>query len=240
MKERIKDSHHSGRYFKEAIRRKKDQTVPSLIAEIKKASPSKGLLREDFNPLKIAEVYEKKEVSAISVITEERFFMGRLEYLEKVKALVSQPVLRKDFLFDKYQIYESRLARADAVLLIAASLEKSEIEDLKGLAQELSLDCLVEVHTLKELDKALYGGAEIVGVNNRDLSTFKVDINRTLEMLPDIPDDRVVVSESGISTYEDVDILAHSRIDAMLIGTAIMKSPDIGKKIDELLGRDEQ
>lgn len=237
IKERIKEKPLSHVSFKNEIKRKKAQPLPSLIAEIKKASPSKGLIRKDFNPFTIAEAYENKEVNAISVITEERFFMGKLSYLEEVKKRVSRPLLRKDFLFDEYQIYESKLSDADAVLLIAATLERSEIEDLKGLARELSLDCLVEVHTLKELDKALYGGAEIIGVNNRNLSTFEVNLNRTLEMLPDIPFDKVIVSESGISAYEDVKILSQSRVDAMLIGTAIMKSEDMEKKIDELLGR---
>jgi indole-3-glycerol phosphate synthase len=238
LKERLKDREYSYRSFREGIRRKKDQPLPSLIAEIKKASPSKGIIREDFNLLTIANTYEKKKVSAISVLTEEHFFMGKLSYLEEVKTAVTRPVLRKDFIFEQYQIVESKLNGADAVLLISASLEKAEIEDLLGLAHELFLDCLVEVHTLKELDRALYAGAEIVGINNRNLSTFEVNLNRTLEMLPDIPPHKVVVSESGISTYKDVEMLEQSGVDAMLIGSAIMKSPDMGQKIDELLGRD--
>ncbi|MEW6408701.1 MAG: indole-3-glycerol phosphate synthase TrpC [Nitrospirota bacterium] len=218
-----------------AISRGKDEPL-KLIAEIKKASPSKGVIRERFEPSEIALTYEDSGASAISVLTEKKFFMGDIEHLSVVRRMVKLPLLRKDFIFDTYQIYESRLYGADAVLLIAEILTRQMIEDLIGISKELDMDCLVETHHWKEMDKALLAGAEIIGINNRNLDTLSVDINTTFNLIKDIPDDRVVVSESGIKTKEDIKRLRDSRIDAVLIGTVFMEADDIGKKVEELMG----
>jgi indole-3-glycerol phosphate synthase len=207
-----------------------------LIAEVKKASPSKGVIREDFDPVTIARAYESSGASCISVLTEQKFFQGRLEYLDAIRKAVAIPLLRKDFIFDTYQIIEARAAGADAVLLIAACLERQQLEDLIGLARQLHLDVLVESHTYKELDKALLAGARLVGINNRDLTTFTVDLQTTIDLMKDIPGDRTVVSESGIRTREDVVKLQRSGVDAVLVGESLMREKDIGKKVKELLG----
>jgi indole-3-glycerol phosphate synthase len=233
LKARVKDM-ESVTSFKSAIKRTQDHPV-NLIAELKKASPSKGLIREDFNLPEIMSVYNKKRVAAISVLTEENFFSGSLAFLNDARERTEKPLLRKDFIFDEYQIYETRVNRADALLLIAAALEKSQLGDLYGLAGELSLDCLVEVHNLKELDAALYCGAEIIGINNRDLTTLNISLNISFNLLKDIPDNIIVVSESGINTRADVSAMESTRADAVLVGTAIMEAEDIGAKIDELM-----
>jgi indole-3-glycerol phosphate synthase len=234
LKSRIRDI-ESTRSFKNAIRRKKNSPI-KLIAELKKASPSKGLIREDFSLPDIVSIYERKNVSAISVLTEKKYFGGSLDYLPQSRKRTLKPLLRKDFIFDEYQVYEARANYADAILLIAAALERSQLSDLYCLARELSLDCLVEVHNVKELDNALYCGAGIVGINNRDLNNLNIDLKLTFGMLEDIPEDRIVVSESGINTRADIETIEATRTDAVLIGTAIMRSEDIGRKIDELLG----
>ncbi|MGE5172720.1 MAG: indole-3-glycerol phosphate synthase TrpC [Betaproteobacteria bacterium] len=209
-----------------------------LIAEVKKASPSKGVIREDFDAVKIARTYEKSGASCISVLTEEKFFQGRLGYLGEIRRAAGLPLLRKDFIIDEYQIFEARAAGADAILLIAACLEKQQIEDFLGIASLAGLDSLVESHTYKELDKALLAGAAIVGVNNRNLSTFTVSLQTTLDLLKDIPEDRTVVSESGITTRDDVVMLQKAGVDAILVGESLMREEDIGKKVKELLGKD--
>jgi indole-3-glycerol phosphate synthase len=208
-----------------------------LIAEIKKASPSKGVIREDFDPVKIARTYEESGASCLSVLTEKKFFQGRLGYLDDIGKDVRLPLLRKDFIIDEYQIYETRTAGADAVLLIVACLGHHQLEDYLGLAGRLGLDVLIEAHTYKELDRVLLTGARLVGINNRDLATFKVDLQTTLELLKDIPDDCIVVSESGIKTREDVLMLQKAGVDAILVGESLMREKDIGKKVKELLGK---
>jgi indole-3-glycerol phosphate synthase len=208
-----------------------------LIAEVKKASPSKGVIRGDFDPVRIAEIYEKSGASCISVLTEEKFFQGKLEYLAEIRRAAGLPLLRKDFIIEEYQLYEARAAGADAVLLISACLEKDQIVEYLGIAGGLGLDVLVESHTYRELDKALLAGATLVGINNRDLSTFTVSLATTLDLLKDIPDDRIVVSESGIKTRDDVVKLEKAGVDAVLIGESLMREKDIGKKVKELLGK---
>ncbi len=235
IKARIKDI-PGARAFASSIKRQASGPI-KFIAEIKKASPSNGVIREDFNPEEIARVYAEKGAAAISVLTEERYFHGRLDYINQVKTVAAVPVLRKDFIFDDYQIYESRAFGADAILLITAILTKNQITDFLGIAGGLSLDCLVEVHHWKELDTALYAGARIIGINNRDLNTMTVDLNTTFELLKDIPHNLIVVSESGIKTRADVERLEKSRADAMLVGTSLMQAEDIGARLDELLGR---
>ncbi len=224
------------RNFRDAIRRKPGEPI-NLIAELKKCSPSKGLIREEFSPSKIISIYDRKDVAAVSVLTEQRYFGGRIEYLSEARKRTGKPLLRKDFIFDEYQVYEARAHSADAILLIVAALEKSQLRDLFEMAKELSLASLVEVHNWKELDAALYCGAEIIGINNRDLRTLDISLTITFSLLKDIPDDRIVVSESGISTRSDVQQVESTRADAVLVGTTIMKADDIGSKIDELRGR---
>jgi indole-3-glycerol phosphate synthase len=208
-----------------------------IIAEVKKASPSRGIIRHDFDPVTIAEIYEQSGAHCISVLTERTFFQGSLEYLGAIRKAVALPLLRKDFVIDPYQIFEARAAGADAVLLIAACLERRQMEDYLGTAGELGLDVLVESHTYQELDLSLLAGATILGINNRDLKSFTVSLATTFELLKDIPDDRIVVSESGISTRDDVIRLQQAGVDAVLVGESLMREQDIGKKVKELLGR---
>ncbi len=205
-----------------------------LIAEIKQASPSQGLLRERFDPAGIARIYEEEGAAAISVLTEERFFKGSLGDLRRVRDVVKRPLLRKDFVIDAYQIYEARAFDADAVLLIAAILDDSRLLDFQSLARDLGMDSLIEVHTEAERDRALGTGARMIGINNRDLATFKTDLATTFRLIPGIPDDRIVVSESGIAHRRDLDRLREAEADAVLIGETFMKSPDIRAKIREL------
>lgn len=207
-----------------------------LIAEVKKASPSKGVIRQDFHPVEIAKVYQTNGVACLSILTESKYFQGNLAYLVDIRSAVELPLLRKDFIIDEYQLHESRATGADAVLLIAACLERRQIEDYLGVAAGIGLDVLVESHTAAELDKALNAGAAIVGINNRDLSSFTVSLRTTFDLLADIPDDRVVVSESGIGTRDDVVKLVQAGVDAVLVGESLMREKDIGKKVKELLG----
>lgn len=207
-----------------------------LIAEIKRSSPSRGLIREDFDLLKIAGIYEDKAVDAISVLTEEDFFSGELSYIPVVKQKVTRPVLRKDFIFDEYQIYESRACGADALLLIASLLDRKQAEEYLHLSGELGLSVLFEVHNSDEVEKALRVDADIIGINNRDLETLNMDLETTFLLKREIPPDRIVVSESGIRTRDDALRLEEKGVDAMLIGTAFTESNDVGKKIEELRG----
>jgi indole-3-glycerol phosphate synthase len=221
------------RDFRAAIRRSPNQKI-RLIAEIKKASPSKGLIRKGFDHVSIARIYEGKEVHAVSILTEEDFFMGSLAFLPEIKRVLTKPVLRKDFIFDEYQIFESRVYGADAILFIASILEKTQASEYLSLAQELGLPVLFEVHNFRELEMALVVKSDIIGINNRDLKTLKVDLNTTFDLRREIPPGKIVVSESGIKTREDVRRLEDAGIDAMLIGTSLMEAENIGQMIDEL------
>jgi len=211
-------------------------TAIRLIAEVKKASPSKGVIREDFDPVKIAGTYEGSGAACLSVLTEKKYFQGDLGYLGAIRKSVGLPLLRKDFIVDEYQIFEARAAGADAILLIAACLDKRQMEDFLGTAEGLGLGVLVESHTLKELDKSLIAGSRIVGINNRDLASFTVSLQTTFDLLKDIPEDRIVVSESGIRSRDDVEKLEKAGVDAILVGESLMREKDIGKKVKELLG----
>lgn len=221
------------RPFGPAIRRVRGTGI-RVITEIKKASPSKGLIRKDFDPVEIARIYESKQAAAISVLTEEDFFQGSLDYIPLVKDIVTLPLLRKDFIFDEYQIMEARAYGADAILLIAAILEKGQSRDYMALAGELGLDVLFEVHTARELDAVLNAGAPIIGVNNRNLRTLDISLNTTLDLLQYIPPDRIIVSESGITTPQEVELFEKTRVDAVLVGTSLIKQEDIGKAFDSL------
>lgn len=207
----------------------------NIIAEIKKASPSKGQLAKDLDVVSRARIYEQNGASAISVLTDEKFFEGSLDDLRRIKATVSIPVLRKDFILDPVQVYESRLAGADAILLIAAILEYRELEYLFKLATDLGLGVLVEVHDLAELKKVLPLKPRVIGINNRDLKTFRVNISNTLMLLPVIPEEIGVVSESGISSKQDINVLRAAGISAFLIGEALVKARDPGKKLASLI-----
>jgi indole-3-glycerol phosphate synthase len=224
------------RDFKTAIKRSPDEEI-KLIAEIKKASPTKGVIRSEFNHLSIARTYEEKAVSAVSILTEEDFFHGNLKFLSEVKKVLTKPVLRKDFIFDEYQIYESRANEADAILIIAAILNKNQAAEYLHLSKELGLSVIFEVHNFKELEMALLIDSDIIGINNRDLKTLQVNINTTFELKKEIPSDKVTISESGIKTRKDVKRLQEAGIDSILVGTALMEAEDIGKKIDELMGK---
>jgi indole-3-glycerol phosphate synthase len=209
----------------------------NLIAEIKKASPSKGLLREAYDPVEIAIDYESHGAAAISILTEEDHFLGSLEHLQRVRPNVSRPLLRKDFIFDPYQVYEAAGAGADAILLIVAILDAAKLASLIQLAELSGLDALVEVHDLQELNTALGAGAKIVGINNRNLKTFKVDLHTTLQLASHVPDATILVSESGIHTADDIRMLRDVGCDAFLIGEAFMKSEKPGRALRELMIR---
>jgi indole-3-glycerol phosphate synthase len=213
----------------------KPRTI-SLIAEIKKQSPSRGVIRQDFNHREIARAYQDIGVAAISVLTEEDYFGGCLSYVNEVKNLVEVPILRKDFIFEPYQIYESRLYGADAILLIADLLPKERLSELMQIASELGMDSLVEVHTDKELKKVLNLKVELIGINNRDLHTLEVDFKTTEKLFPLIPKEKTVVVESGIKNYQDVLFLKILGVSAVLIGEVFMEAPDIKKKIEEVMG----
>ena len=207
-----------------------------LIAEVKKKSPSKGIIREDFHPVSIAETYVENGSAAISVLTDRHFFAGELSYLHAIRDTVNVPLLRKDFTIDPYHIYQARVAGADAILLIVAALTASQLRSFMEVAASLSLACLVEVHTREELDVALDADAQIIGINNRDLRTFHTDIATTFQLREVIPADKVVVSESGIHSREDVVRLQKAGIHAMLVGESLMRSPDIGEQVQRLTG----
>ncbi len=207
----------------------------SLIAEIKKSSPSQGILRQDFDPVKIAKEYQSAGAAAISVLTDEPFFGGNSSFIGKVKDAVKLPILRKDFIIDEYQIYQSALLEADCILLIADILDYKKIDRFLFLAEQLNVDVLIESNTQEALDKALSAGAKIVGINNRNLQTFAVDIKNTEQLITKIPKDKIIVSESGIKTKEDVRFLKSLGVNAVLIGEAFMTADDIGAKVKEVM-----
>lgn len=208
-----------------------------LIAEVKKASPSAGVIREDFDPAEIAGIYAAHGASCISVLTDEKHFQGHLDYLRAVRQAVEVPVLRKDFILDSYQLVEARAAGADAVLLIAECLQPKQLAALYAEAQELGLAALVELYDPSNLHMVLSAGAELSGVNNRNLHTFEVDLGHTIEVRKQVPDDRLLVGESGIRTRADVRRLEAAGVDAILVGETLMRAADIGSAVDTLLGR---
>lgn len=210
-----------------------------LIAEVKKASPSKGVIRADFDPVAIARIYEQHGASCISVLTDGPYFQGSLEYLRLVRAAVNLPVLRKDFIIDPYQVVEARAAGADAVLLIAECLDDTLLVQLHAAIRDLGMTPLVELYEPANLPRVLAAGARLVGVNNRDLRTFHTDLEHTLRLRREIPAGRVVVGESGIRTRGDVERLQAAGVQAMLVGETLMARPDVGAAVDELLGHNQ-
>jgi len=221
------------RPFADALRRS-DRIA--LIAEIKKASPSAGVIRADFDHVDIAQIYDESAADAISVLTDEQFFQGHLDFIGDVRRVSEKPVLRKDFLFDEYQVIEARAFGADAILLIVAIVEDKQLARLLRLAEELGMSALVETHDADEVKRALDAGARLVGVNNRDLRDFSVDLHTTLRLRPLIPPEITLVSESGIHTREDVCVLEAAGVNAILVGESLMRSEDMRRKMDELLG----
>jgi indole-3-glycerol phosphate synthase len=206
-----------------------------LIAEVKKASPSRGVLRPYFDPMELGKTYAESGAAAISVLTDVEFFQGSPEHLTAIRQIVELPLLRKDFVYDEYQVYESAAYGADAILLITAILEPRQLEKMITLSRSLGMSTLVEVHDEKELDTALENGAEIIGINNRDLKTFKVDITTTRRLAPRVSEDKIIVSESGIHNREDVKNLESWGVSAMLVGEALVTAKNIPEKIKELL-----
>jgi len=207
-----------------------------LIAEMKQASPSAGLIREDFAPGDLAVACEQAGAAAISVLTDERFFRGHLAYIRTVKERVALPVLRKDFIIDEYQVYESRAGEADAVLLIVRAMDLPRLKRLRELARQLGMYALVEVHSEHEVEAALNAGAEIIGINNRNLETFRTDLSTTARLRPLVGTDPTIVTESGIATRRDMERLEQIGVDAALVGETIMRSADVAAKARELLG----
>lgn len=207
---------------------------PAVIAEIKQASPSQGLLRTDFRPADIAQSYERHGATCLSVLTDVDFFQGSDAFLQAARAACRLPVLRKDFTMEAYQVYEARALGADAILLIVAALEDIRLRELASLATDLGMDVLVEVHDERELDRALALKTPLIGINNRDLRTFRTNLETTLGLLKKIPPDRVVVTESGIHIPEDVALMRSQGVNVFLVGEVLMKAPDPGVKLREL------
>ena len=223
------------RGFIESISKKLSKGETAIIAEIKKASPSKGLIRQNFEPKKIAEDYEANGASSLSILTDEPFFQGKLEYLDMVRNSCSLPILRKDFMIDPYQIYETKASGGDCILLIVAALDLEQLKDFSQLAEELNLDVLIEVHTEEELNVALSIDPKLVGINNRDLTTFEVNKNLAIELAKNISKDVIVVSESGISSREDILSSKKQGIHTFLIGESFMRETSPGEALREIL-----
>jgi indole-3-glycerol phosphate synthase len=211
-----------------------------LIAEVKKASPSRGVLSPDLDHARLAQIYAQGGAAAISVLTEERYFMGSISYLADIKDKLSKegwkiPLLRKDFIFEPYQVYESRAYGADAILLIVAILDDNKLKELLELSHKLGMKCLVEVHSEEELRRAIEIGTQLIGINNRDLSTFEVNLETTKRLMPLIPEGHIVVSESGIESHEDILRLREWGVDAVLIGEALLRAEDVSAKLKEFI-----
>jgi len=222
------------RGFADAIQSRIALGHAGVIAEIKRASPSKGVIREDFRPAEIAASYERGGAACLSVLTDIDFFQGSDAYLQQVRAACALPVIRKDFLIDPYQVYEARALSADCILLIVAALDDAQLEDLAGLAHQMGMDVLVEVHDAEELERALPLATRMVGVNNRDLRTFDTALQTTVNLLDSIPEDRIVVTESGIHTREDVALMRRNDVNAFLVGEAFMRAEDPGARLAAL------
>lgn len=222
------------RGFADVLRSRVDAGQVAVIAEVKRASPSKGVIREDFKPADIAASYERGGAACLSVLTDRDFFQGSEEYLREARAHCALPVLRKDFTVDPYQVVEARAIGADAVLLIVAALEDARMMELAQAAQEVGLDVLVEVHDRAELERALALDTPLVGINNRDLHSFETSLDTTLDLLPHIPEHRLVVTESGIHTPADVALMRDHGVLTFLVGEAFMRAPDPGSRLQEL------
>ena len=222
------------RDFIGAIQHKINQGQSAVIAEIKKASPSKGVLRADFIPADIAQSYAEHGAACLSVLTDAQFFQGSVDFLKQARASCDLPVLRKDFMVDAYQVYEARAMGADCILLIAACLDDAQMKDLEAIALSLDIAVLVEVHDAEELNRALKLKTPLVGINNRNLRTFEVSLDTTIGMLKDLPSDRILVTESGILSPADVQKMREAKVNAFLVGEAFMRAPDPGQALADL------
>ena len=222
------------RGFAAALQARVAKEEPAVIAEVKKASPSKGVIREDFVPAQIAQSYQRGGAACLSVLTDVDFFQGSDQYLQQARAACDLPVLRKDFTVDPYQIVEARAIGADAVLLIVAALDDEQLHELAATAAEVGVDVLVEVHDLPELERALTLATPLIGINNRDLRTFETSLDSTLRLLPHIPEGRIVITESGIHTIDDVSAMREQNVHAFLVGEAFMRAEEPGERLLEL------
>lgn len=232
LKSYLSDLNETKGFFK-SIKARYDDGLVSVIAEIKRASPSQGLIRENFNPKDIAQSYQASQATCLSVLTDAPFFQGCLEDLSSVREVVDLPLLRKDFIVDEYQIYQSRFYGADCILLIASVLSDIQLKEFKEIAQELNLDVLVEVHNRPEMDRAKDLGFSLIGINNRDLKTFKVNLETTINLSEDLQD-KIIVSESGIKTKEDVKKIMSSGTKTFLVGESFMRASNPGEELKKL------
>lgn len=223
------------RDFYQAIKNKIDDKQTAVIAEVKKASPSKGLIAENFNPITAAQSYEKAGAACLSVLTDEEYFQGHSDYMQQARAAVDIPVLRKDFIIDEWQVYESRKLGADCILLIVAALADPQLYELTVLAQSLGMEVLMEIHDQEELERALNTPARLIGINNRNLRTFVTDLDTSVVLSKGIPTDRIVISESGIHSAEDINMLQAQGINTFLIGEAFMRKDDPGAQLSRFL-----
>jgi indole-3-glycerol phosphate synthase len=228
---------YESRDFVAALQHKLKAGQSAVIAEIKKASPSKGVLRQDFQPALIAKSYAQHGAACLSVLTDEQFFQGHSTYLQHAKAACTLPVLRKDFMIDTYQLYQAKYWGADCILLIVAALDQAQLRDFTALAQQLNLAVLIEVHDGKELDRALQLNTPLIGINNRNLRTFDVSLNTTLDLLSEIPHDKIVITESGILTHQDVRRMREHQVHSFLVGEAFMRAEDPGQALSSLFGK---
>jgi indole-3-glycerol phosphate synthase len=222
------------RGFVNSLKQKISSGQSAVIAEIKKASPSKGILRENFQPAAIASSYAEQGAACLSILTDRDFFQGATEYLQQARAACDLPVIRKDFIIDPYQVYEARAMEADCILLIVACLSDAQLDELNSLAQSLGMDVLIEVHDEEELHRAFKVSNPMIGINNRNLRTFEVSLQTTLDMLPQIPGEKLVITESGILAAEDVALMRKHGIDGFLVGEAFMRAPDPGAELARL------
>lgn len=227
---------HTPLGFVSALQRRASEQKPGVIAEIKKASPSKGVIRADFNPAAIATSYATANATCLSILTDEQYFQGHDDYLREVRQVVTLPLLRKDFTIDAYQVYEARAMGADCILLIVSALKPADLRDLYALAQSVGLDVLIEVHDAEELAIALTLGPDLIGINNRNLKTFNTNLETTIDLLSNIPAGVVVVTESGISTVADVSRMQANNVHCFLVGEAFMRATDPGQALSDLFG----
>ena len=233
LRVRVVDSDPPRNFYK-AIAAKIDNSEPAVIAEIKKASPSKGIIRQDYDPAWIAKSYSEGGATCLSVLTDVEFFQGSDKHLKLARGACSLPILRKDFIIDPYQVYEGRVIGADCILLIVAALTDLQLQELAGVTHELGMDVLIEVHNREELERGMRLRTPLIGINNRDLNTFKTDLDTTINLLTDLFPDRIVITESGIHTREQVALMQKNNVNAFLVGEAFMSADNPGERLKEL------